>query len=37
MHINLTLELERRISGKIESGQYSSAGEIVQEGLKLLL
>jgi antitoxin ParD1/3/4 len=34
--ISLTAELERRIAEQIESGLYSSASEVVREGLRLL-
>lgn len=36
MNISLTPELERLINQKVQSGMYSSAGEVVQEALHLL-
>lgn len=36
MGILLNPELERRIALKVESGQYHSADEVVQQGLDLL-
>lgn len=36
MNISLTPELERRISQKLESGLYTTASEVVREGLRLL-
>ncbi len=35
MKVSLTPELERRIAGKVESGRYTSASEVVREGLRL--
>lgn len=36
MNVSLTPELERRIAEKIDSGLYTSASEVVREGLRLL-
>lgn len=36
MNVSLTPELERRISQKLESGLYTTASEVVREGLRLL-
>ena len=36
MNVSLTPELERRIAEKIESGLYTSASEVIREGLRLL-
>jgi antitoxin ParD1/3/4 len=36
MNVSLTPELERRVSEKVESGLYTSASEVVREGLRLL-
>lgn len=36
MNVSLTPELERRISQKVESGLYTTASEVVREGLRLL-
>ena len=36
MNVSLTAELERRIAKKVESGLYTSASEVVREGLRLL-
>ncbi len=36
MNIHLTRELEAFISKKVASGRYSSASEVVREGLRLL-
>ena len=35
MNVNLTPELEALIQGKIESGRYNSASEVVREALRL--
>lgn len=37
MDISLTPELERRVMEKVEAGLYADAGEVVREGLRLLL
>jgi len=34
--VNLTDELDRFISAKVESGRYESASEVVQEALRTL-
>ena len=36
MRILLNPELEQRIAAKVESGQYQSPAEVIQEGLDLL-
>ena len=36
MNISITPELEKFIAAKVESGMYSSASEVVREGLRLL-
>ena len=36
MNVSFTPELERRIAEKVESGLYTSAGEVVRESLRLL-
>ena len=36
MNVSLTPELERRIAEKVESGLYTTASEVVCEGLRLL-
>lgn len=36
MNVSLTQELEQYVSQKVESGLYTSASEVVREGLRLL-
>nr|RNJ69437.1 MAG: type II toxin-antitoxin system ParD family antitoxin [Leptolyngbya sp. IPPAS B-1204] len=36
MNISLTAELERMVQEKVASGMYSSASEVIREGLRLL-
>ena len=36
MNISLTPELESFVQGKVQSGMYHSASEVVREGLRLL-
>jgi antitoxin ParD1/3/4 len=36
MNVSLSLELERFVNQKIESGMYTSASEVVREALRLL-
>ncbi len=36
MNVSLTPELERFIVGKVESGLYNNASEVIREGLRLL-
>jgi antitoxin ParD1/3/4 len=36
MNISLTPELEKYVAGKVESGMYHTASEVVREGLRLL-
>lgn len=37
MNISLTPELEQLINERVKSGLYSSASEVVREGLRLLM
>ena len=36
MNITIGPELERRINEKVESGLYSSASEVIRDGLRIL-
>lgn len=36
MNVSLTPELESVVAAKVKAGQYSSASEVVREGLRLL-
>ena len=36
MNVSLTKELEEFVNAKLKSGRYSSASEVVREGLRLL-
>ena len=36
MNVSLTPELDRFVAGKVESGLYTSASEVVREALRLL-
>jgi antitoxin ParD1/3/4 len=36
MNVSLTKKLEEFVVGKVQSGGYSSASEVVREGLRLL-
>jgi antitoxin ParD1/3/4 len=36
MNVSLTRELEKFVNEKVESGRYSSASEVIREGLRLL-
>jgi len=36
MNISLTPELEKLVLDKVESGMYTSASEVIREGLRLL-
>ena len=36
MNVSLTPELEKFVGGKVESGRYNSASEVVREALRLL-
>ena len=36
MNVSLTPELERFVDGKVESGLYNNASEVVREALRLL-
>jgi antitoxin ParD1/3/4 len=36
MNVSLTPELDKFVTGKVESGRYNSASEVVREALRLL-
>lgn len=36
MNVSLTPELEKFVDGKVESGLYNNASEVIREGLRLL-
>ena len=36
MNVSLTHELDKFVAGKVESGRYTSASEVVREALRLL-
>jgi antitoxin ParD1/3/4 len=36
MNVSLTPELDHFVAGKVESGRYNSASEVVREALRLL-
>lgn len=36
MNVSLTTELEKWVHSKVESGMYTSASEVIREGLRLL-
>jgi antitoxin ParD1/3/4 len=36
MDVHLTPELERIVQGKVQSGHYNSASEVVREALRLM-
>jgi antitoxin ParD1/3/4 len=36
MNVSLTPELDQFVAGKVESGRYNSASEVVREALRLL-
>jgi antitoxin ParD1/3/4 len=36
MNVSLTPELERLVAGKVKSGMYQTASEVIREGLRLL-
>jgi antitoxin ParD1/3/4 len=36
VNVSLTVELERYVQNKVESGLYHSASEVIREGLRLL-
>ena len=36
MNVSLTPELEKFVAGKVKSGRYTSASEVVREALRLL-
>ena len=37
LNVSLTPELSQFVSGRVESGRYLSASEVVREGLRLLV
>lgn len=37
MHVSLTQKLEKFIKGKVASGDYNNASEVVREALRLML
>lgn len=37
MNVSLTLELENFVQGKVSTGRYTSASEVVREALRLLV
>jgi len=36
MNVSLTPELDKFVAGKVETGRYNSASEVVREALRLL-
>ncbi|MDZ8108880.1 MAG: type II toxin-antitoxin system ParD family antitoxin [Nostoc sp. DedQUE12a] len=36
MNVSLSQELEKWVQSKVESGMYTSASEVIREGLRLL-
>ncbi|MEH2059717.1 MAG: type II toxin-antitoxin system ParD family antitoxin [Nostoc sp.] len=36
MNVSLTPELEKWVQSKVETGMYTSASEVIREGLRLL-
>ena len=36
MNVSLTPELEKLVDGKVSSGMYQTASEVIREGLRLL-
>ncbi len=36
MNVSLTPELEQYVNGKVQSGMYQTASEVIREGLRLL-
>jgi antitoxin ParD1/3/4 len=36
MNVSLTRELDKFVAGKVQSGRYTSASEVVREALRLL-
>ena len=36
MNVSLTADLEKFVNGKVKSGRYNSASEVVREALRLL-
>ena len=36
MNVSLTPQLEKFVEGKVESGLYNNASEVIREGLRLL-
>jgi antitoxin ParD1/3/4 len=37
MNVSWTPELEKFVDGKVETGRYNNASEVVREGLRLLM
>jgi len=37
MNVSLTVELEKAVQARVDSGMYQTASEVVREGLRLLL
>jgi len=37
MHISLTHDLEQFVTDKLKSGRYTSASEVIRDGLRLLV
>lgn len=37
MNVSLTPELEKLVAEKLKTGHYSSASEVIREGLRLLI
>lgn len=37
MHVSLTPELEEVVKGKVESGLYNNASEVIREALRLTM
>lgn len=37
MNVSLTPELEKFVDGKVESGLYNNASEVIRESLRLLM
>ena len=37
MNVSLTPELEKYVEGKVDSGLYNNASEVIREGLRLLM
>ena len=37
MNVSLTPELDKFVAGKVESGRYNSASEVVRDGVRALI